>query len=520
MKKIIALSAVAALATTTFASEDVNSRLSAMEKKITKLEKQLKKTKKKLNQVKAHDAGDNIKWDVDFRTAVDKITYKHASGVESKNNSLLTNRLLLGMKFKPEDTVTFYGALSYQKAYGATLPASDGMPQRGFGYDTFDWVANENATDGTIKLKEAYWLYRNDTFFGTDVSWTASVGRRPSTDGLGINFREDQKRKSALAHTVNVEFDGASFRWNLGNVTPMEGSWFKLCMGRGLTNAKHRFSMPNGDDYAEDKTLSKNVDMLGFIFVPYDDGQYSIHTNYAKALHMIGFDSATTYKMMGLDNTEIGHIMDQQMGMPMGSVTPDMLTQYGVNNDQANPNSLQDFGDLDLMTIMFKAEGIGDGINDFLDSTTFFASFAQSKTDPKNGKNMLGSTKSEKGHSVWLGAQMPCPLTEDGRFGVEWNKGSKYWRSVTYGEDTMAGSKIATRGTATEVYWIKPLTKTLTFSARYTKIKYDYTGSNAFFGADGQPMSWTEVAGMRMAGMDADPVKEATDVRAYIRYRF
>ena len=53
-------------------------------------------------------------------------------------------------------------------------------------------------------------------------------------------------------------------------------------MGRGLTNATSRFTQ-DGTDYSEDKTLHGNTDAVGFIFVPYDDGQYSIHTQYAKA---------------------------------------------------------------------------------------------------------------------------------------------------------------------------------------------------------------------------------------------
>jgi len=166
-----------------------------------------------------------------------------------------------------------------------------------------------------------------------------------------------------------------------------------------------------------------------------------------------------------------------------------------------------------MATIMFKADGVGEEINDFLDDTKVFVSWAQSTTRPKG--SMLGSSNSEKGTSIWLGANMPCPLTADGRFGVEWNKGSKYWRSVTYGEDTMAGSKIAARGTAVEAYYTKPINKALSFDLRYTKIDYDYTGSNSFFGDDGKPMTMAEATANQM-----DPVKEATDLRASISYRF
>ena len=483
-KKIITLSVVAALATSTFASDsvDVETRLSDMEKKISSLEKKLKKANKKITDVKIHDSNDNIKWDIDFRTALDSIHYKHASGAKSSNPDLLTNRLWLGMGFAPSDNVLFKGKLSYNKAYGDT--ANHSQSNTNPGYADFDWVTNENATDNTIKVKEAYWLYKNDTFFDTEVPWTISIGRRPSTDGLGINMREGMKDNSPLSHTVNVEFDGLSSRFNLDKVTGIEGMWWKLCTGRGLTNAKPRFQF-DGADYASDDTQTDDVDMYGFIFVPWDNGQYSVHTNYAQAVNMIGFTNSSlgAYQTTG--------------------VAP----------------SFSDVGDLELITAMVKAEGLGDGISDFLDDTIFFASWAQSKTDPssKNASNggMLGSSNSQTGNSYWVGLNFPCLLTDDGRIGIEWNKGSKYWRSMTYGEDTMAGSKIAARGTAWEIYYDKPITESLKFNARYTQIKYDYTGSQAFFGADGTPMTMAQATS---AGMD--PVKEASDLRVSISYKF
>jgi hypothetical protein len=176
------------------------------------------------------------------------------------------------------------------------------------------------------------------------------------------------------------------------------------------------------------------------------------------------------------------------------------------------------FGDLDLATIMLKAEGVGDGINDYLDNTKIFASWAQSTTRPKG--SMLGSTESQTGSSIWLGANMPCLLTADGRIGVEWNKGSQYWRGVTYGEDTLAGSKIAARGTAVEVYYTKPINKALSFDLRYTKIDYDYTGSNSFFGDDGKPITIAAAKAAYGAGTGGDVVEKATDFRASVSYRF
>jgi hypothetical protein len=170
---------------------------------------------------------------------------------------------------------------------------------------------------------------------------------------------------------------------------------------------------------------------------------------------------------------------------------------------------------MDFATVLLKTEGIGNGISDYLDDTIAFGSFAMSKTNPNN-KGMLGSPDSEVGTSVWLGINAPCPISpDDSRIGFEWNKGSKYWRSMTYGEDTYAGSKIATRGQAWEVYRNQNLTKALSFGVSYVYMEYDYTGSNSFFGAEGTPMTMAEAQSQRQ-----NPVESAQDVRAYMRYKF
>ena len=526
-KNIIALSVIAALSTTSFAA-DINkemynqiqalkAQVEALEKKmaeqqavqtqkteqvsttpivdekrIEKIEKKLETVSKTATAAKVQSANDNLKWDVDFRTQVDNIQYKHADGSKSENNALLTNRLWLGAKYKADDNSSFFGKLSYNKAFGDTADHSQSNTNPG--YANFDWVTNENATDNTIKLKEAYWLYSNETFLGTDVPWNASVGRRPSTDGLPINIRNDQKANSPLSHVVDVEFDGFSIRFDTQELTGLTGSWFKICGGRGLTNATPRFDMFN-PAYSQDDEKNVDVDMLGFIAVPYDDGQYSVHTNYAKAWNLIGFDKASL-------DTFGQELYDYK-------TTPNSSTAYDL---QTAIPEFKDVGDIDFATILFKTEGIGSGISDYLDDTIAFASFAASKTNP-NGKEMIGSPDSEVGTSVWLGINAPCPLSpDDSRIGFEWNQGSKYWRSMTYAEDTYAGSKIATRGQAWEVYRNQKLTDSLSFGLSYVYMDYDYTGSNSFFGADGTP---TTIA---QAGNKA--VESAQDVRAYMRYKF
>ncbi len=529
-KNIIALSVVAALSTTTFAADAnkemlnqiqaLKAQIDALEKKIAdqevkqketqaatpvvdeqrieKIEKKLDNVSKTATIAKTQSANDNLKWDVDFRTQVDNIQYKLADGKKAENDALVSNRLWLGAKYKADDNSSFHGKLSYNKAFGDTADHSQSNTNPG--YANFDWVTNENATDNTVKVKEAYWLYNQEKLFGSDVPWAASVGRRPSTDGLPINIRNNQEPNSPLAHVVDVEFDGFSVKFDTQSLTGLTGSWFKICGGRGLTNAKPRFDM-SGTSYATDEDKNPNVDMLGFIAVPYDNGQYSIYTNYAHAWNLIGFDGQSLNKF---NNAYYNYVYGTN------KYTAD--TAYDLL--MATP-SFKDVGDIDYATILFKTEGIGNGISKYLDKTTAFASFAMSKTNP-NSLGMLGSTESETGTSVWLGVNAPCPLTPDSaKIGVEWNKGSKYWRSMTYGEDTYAGSKIATRGQAWEIYRNQQITKALSFGVSYVIMKYDYTGSNSFFGADGTPY---DIDSAQAKAMGA--VEEARDIRAYMRYKF
>ncbi|SFV90664.1 hypothetical protein MNB_SV-4-341 [hydrothermal vent metagenome] len=480
MKKVITLSLAAALSTTAFASSSIQSQIDELKEKIAQLEKKQKSNTKRISKVNKLANNDNLKFNVDFRPAYDYVSYKAANG-DKKSNSIFSNRLWVNMAYAPTENLYFYATLAYYKTYGQSV-----LPKQGFNY--YDWIVNETANPSDeLRVKEAFFLYKNDTFLGFDIPWTASIGRRPSTDGLLVNYREDQKAKSAIGHNINMEFDGASFGYQLENVIGVEGMFLKFCLGRGMSNVNSRYSglSSNGDgtfsvngtlDYAKVDGFS-NTDLLGVLFNPYDDGQYSVHTVWFDALNLPG--------MYATDNTYSKFTFEQQ-------------------------------GDVQGGAIAFVADGIGDGISDMLDDTVFFASLAYSKTDPDSGKTMLGSSDKKTGTSFYVGANWACQLIDDARVGVEYNHGSKYWRSFTYGEDTMAGSKLATRGDAYEIWFNKELIgKKLTAQVRYTYMDYKYTGSQAFFGDGGAPMSIDQAVARGL-----NPIDSAQDVRFYIRYRY
>ena len=423
---------------------------SELEERVTELEEDLADLSEK-------SSGDNLKFSVDFRTSVDNLNYKMSDGSKKSNDAFLSNRLWLNMGYKANDNVSFHAQIAYNKAFGARTI------QGNSNFESFDWISNENAYDDILRVRTAYFFYRNDTFFDLDIPWTFSIGRRPSTGGHFINFREDDQAASPSAHSVNVEFDGMSSKFTLSKEY---GTYLKFCAGRGFSNASAKF---NYTPFSTDDN-STNIDLLGLIFVPYNDGQYQIFSQVYYANNLVGMTSNGT---------------------------------------------LERVGGLSSATLAILISGIGDEWSDYLDDTTFFASFAASITNPSSvGNGMLGSKDDKFGVSAWYGLNMPSLLSDDGSWGVEYNSGSKFWRSITYAEDTNIGSKIAARGDAYELYFTEYLVEeSLSMQLRATYIDYAYSGSNSFFGQDGTPNKIDELN-------DKNVVDTASDIRVYLRYKY
>jgi len=459
------------------------------EEEIAKLQKEIDRLKVKVGKVNAQSSNDNIKWGVDFRTAIDSINYDMADGSSAGKNDLMSMRLWLNMAYAPDSHNVFKGQLSMNKAFGGNFD-SQGYARSMY---TFDWIGNEALGDNTLKVRQAYWLYLGDRAFGLDMPWTFSIGRRPSTNGFLANLREDDAAQSPLGHIINVEFDGLSSKLDLSNVTGIPGMSFKICMGQGSTNATPMFASNGAPQYSNDNTINEDIRLAGFIFEPYNDGQIISKVTWFRAYDLPDLDLTAT-------------------GVPTGSFSS--------------------VGNMDGAALSVLIDGITE--DGYFSDVKVFGSFAWSKSRPNgsginvggvNNPGMMGSTDSKTGTSYWFGTQLP--VTEEGKFGVEYNHGSQYWRPFDYAEDTMIGSKLAARGDAWEVYFTYQLTDALSAQARYTRIDYDYTGSNGFFGnSSGNAM---KIADVKAAAASGNPqakqllptiVESADDFRFYIRYRF
>ncbi|EDM24580.1 DUF3373 family protein [Caminibacter mediatlanticus] len=488
MKKLLLSSVLVASLFAMNSNSDINTKIQKLEKEIQTLKSELYKTQNKVNPIAANN---HLFLSLDIRTTYDAIREKTTDGMgyttitpnpdgsvtfsgfnpnipsKTYTNQIFTNRVILTGVAKPSDNLKATVRIEANNIFGMNSN-NQYSP-----YNNISWVANETPDDINIRLKEAFFNYH----FGPNNGLMFSAGRRPATEGFPANLREGDNPNSPLAHLINMEFDGFSFK--IGNEVMPEalqdyGTWIKFCAGRGYSSSKGKWPYDGSPAYSKDNF--NNTDFAGFILVPYDDGQYSLWTETVWAWNMKGYNFVSTQDAQ-----------NAQTGADFNASMQDLGNYFGFN-------------------AIFKADGIGDGISDFLDNTTAFISFALSKTNPKSGKQMLGSTDSKTGTSWWIGADMPG-IGDNDRFGVNFVRGSKYWRSMTYGEDTLVGSIAAVRGKAYEVYYNAEIIPHLTAGLRATYIKYDYAGSDAFFGLAGNPDQQVYV-------------EKASDIRAYIRYKF
>ncbi len=559
MKKVIVAVSVAASFALANDAAALQAQIDELKAQIVKLQaaqqkvvSESKTMKKEITAVKKHDAHDNIKFSADFRTAYNMVDYKLAKAKAPDANGIWTNKLLLKMSAQPIENLIFKGSFGMYKAFGSNNSFAYNP------YQSMDWYGTNAPSNSIFRLREAYFLYLGQM---GDMPYTASFGRRPSLNGYLVNYREDNSRpQSPTGHNINMEFDGASFKFDFDQITPISGLYLKLCLGRGNSKVDAKYPtftgfmgslgmpqmMGTALPYSKDTNYdSPNMDLAGVIAQLYNDGQYKVLLNYFQAWNVMG---ANFTRMTNADGSIMG-------GNPMEAAAKamqaggDRNAAMGAYMQTAMQNryaiNMTDVGDMTGGALGLEISGIGDGWSDFLDDTNFFASVAFSKTDPKGthstmmsqmnadmanmqsmmqGKQptataqtteMLGTNKSKVGTSFYVGVNFPVYFSGD-RLGLEYNHGSKYWRSFTYGEDTLVGSKLATRGDAFEIFYNVPLlSKYLTAQVRYTYLDYDYTGSHMFFGSTGTPMSKSQAEAMGM-----DFVENASELRLSLRYRY
>jgi len=500
--------------------DDMKKQMEALQKKIDSMEDQSAKQAEqsqeldeRLSKAELHTATDKLSFGVELRTRADSIHYSDirrapstltdmffdnypagfnggtlselqaamagmvAGGmvppvekVDVDNDIIYTNRLRLEMKSRITPQLTFGGRIAAYKVFGDSTGVKfyQGSP----GDVTYDGNTSSLPHGDTLHLERAYFNYS----FGTQtVPINLSLGRRPSTEGSPLEYRNNsQVGGSPMAPIINWQFDGASLNFGLEEVTGIPGAAIKFCYGVGFEG-----DWGNSSSLASTQPAVDDVHLLGFIATLFDDEVTSAELNYAHASDITdGFTGLTVMPFTVSREDRDGDGTDEYY----------FTANSGGFISRLEP--MTNIGDWDAASLVLKTNLAEKGPD--LD---LFLAGSWSHTKPSGisrnpfyeilGQGLLssnGQLESQDGYSVYAGVVYNMPW--NARLGLEYNWGSEYWFNFTGAEDSLVASKLAARGQVWELYWHQNIVEDkffVTLGGQY--YDYEYTGSGNPMGA-------------------------------------
>ena len=422
------------------------------------------------------------------------------------NDIFYTTRLRLNLKAKVWDNVSFAGRLSMYKNWGDSTGVQVFDSWRSF---TMDGTSSGNTSGDWLRVERAYFDWKNIN--GSE--FYLSIGRRPSTYGPPSHYRENEVRGGTPSgHLVNFNFDGATLGYNLGEITGIEGQIVRFCYGQGFES-----QWGNGEMFGD--IVTKDTHLGGFNIDAINDG-----TNFLQFTLFGAKDVNDGFKGTMAFPTQLAGIFAPTMYQDM--------QKFDNFNFVTRVQPSGVIGDMCLGGIGFAREEAND--------IKWFASLGWTRAEPNGNAGMFGGmlsdavfeaelnstgteiimvpktsddTESKDGYGIYVGIQIPAPY---GKFGLEYNYGSKYWTPFTQAQDDPIGSKLATRGHVGEAYYIFDINPKMFIKLAGLYYDYEYTGSGTPVGA---PQKIDEVlAGSAYSMLPV--VDKAFDVNASLTINF
>jgi hypothetical protein len=506
--------------------KEMNKQMKILQEKLEKLEsastqkeEEISEIDERLNKAELHTSSDKLSWGVELKTSGESIHYDDAlfapgwlinqiflpfdgtpagglngatlaqaqylmqgigsmgimpEKVSSDNDIIYSSKFRLNMKAKVNNQLEFAGRLAAYKVWGDSTGVK--FNSGSLGDVTFDGNTASLPHGDTIHLERAYFNYK--TTIG-NVPVNFSLGRRPSTDGPPLEYGNySLEGGSPFASIIDWQFDGASLNFGLEELTGIPGADFKLCYGVGFEG-----DWGNSSSLNDTQPDVKDVHMMGFIATLYDNEAISFGINYAHASDITDGFTGTTVMPFIVSKQDTD-----------GDGTPEYYFEANSGGFISRMEPMTNIGDWDAASLIVRAN-LAALSQDELPNIDMFLAGSWTHTNPSEvsrnpfyemmGWGLLssnGELESHDGYAMWAGVLLPMP--KDGRLGFEYNWGSKYWFSFTGAEDSLIGSKAATRGQVYEGYYIHPIFKDNFFiklGARY--YDYKYTGSGNPLGA-------------------------------------
>jgi hypothetical protein len=366
-------------------------------------------------------------------------------GYSANTGALLTNRLRLRFEAKVADNVSFGARLGMYKVFGDST-----------GVQVFNGQPNTLAIDGTtvgvpsgdmLRVERAYFNWNN--IGGSKLYF--SIGRRPSTDGPPLNFRNDEPRGGTPGGSLfNFQYDGMTLGYHVTDKVTL-----RACYGLGYSSG-----FGNGNLLKTPADRLKDVHLAGAVLDLYETSDTFVQALLAHAWNVTdGFN--------GL------------MVLPNNPVTGDPVTAPVIMRftPSANLGGINLYG----LTLQRKLSYF-----DAYVSGNWVSLRPNGQTTPFGG---LGSDPFEtpsdhEGQMVLAGLRFNVPQN-DGKtkIGFEFNHGTKYWFNFAQAEDDIIAPKTTTRGEVYETYLTHRISDHFLFKADYIRYNYAWSGSGWHLGA-------------------------------------
>lgn len=423
---------------------DLESRIEAVPQKeaarkdLEIIESDIEDLTERLDETETRTLVDKISLGAELRTRSDWYDYKDQKIQENDHvDGLVSNRFRLNLRSNVNDRFRFHARLALTKNWlDVDIPTQLTLRE-----DNYSRVS----TDTTLKVERAYADY-----FLESLPLAISFGRLPGTDSLPTEFRDNSPRKSTYPGLAyDMEADGIALTFFLDDLIPLPDPSLRIIYSRW---------------YEDNSTAA------------YRDNE------------------------MQLDDTDIT-IVQLESGLPDSIGDSIILANFVYADDYSAPDLRfmgytpvsmpESLGSSWKFTLFGETQQIGGS---FLD---IFASYSFMKTsthgtpalyDVGGGyiipMGLLSEANSEdhKGWAFHLGlrASLDALRLKDGKLGIEYNQGSRYWCGFGGGsEDPM--HKLNTRGSAWDFYYYQPFNRYFSLRIGHTRINYDYSGSQSLY---------------------------------------
>ncbi len=368
----------------------------------------------------------------------------YVPGYNADNDILRTSRLRLELKGDVGENVDFYARLAMYKVWGDStgVQVFNGQPT------SINWDGTQSTypnSDDLIHVERAYFNWKRIGGTGAFLS----VGRRPSTDGVPVNFRNDEPRGGTpMGSLFNYQFDGITVGYTINDYSTL-----RLCYGVGYESGW-------GNGYQLERPADRLDDAIfyGLVWDVWDTPSMYVHLIAARAEDITDGFPATTILPA-----------NPVTGEPIEAAVPIRFEPGGT------------IGNMDLAGFVITRRDFG---------FDYFVSYGWMESDPTSYTGPFGgmftdpfdSPDSQDGDMWYLGARYSFNQ-ERTKVGLEYNTGSKYWFNFALSEDDFISPKTSTRGDVWEAYVTHRIRDRFIFKLAYIDYQYDYSGSGWLLGA-------------------------------------